>query len=89
MSRSARGATEMPCSEAAEAAADTEAAVAPADEEADEEEEEEEEDEDEEDDAMVRPAAVGLEWPLKSYAALSGARSEARPTEGDWSYWGT
>ena len=85
MSRSGRGFTAMPESEAADAAAEAEAAVAAAD----EEEEEEEEDEDEEDDAMVRPAAVGLEWPLKSYAALSGARSEARPTEGDWSYWGT
>jgi len=48
MSRSARGATEMPCRLAAEAAAEAEAAVAAADDE-DEDEEDDEDDEDEED----------------------------------------
>jgi predicted nucleic acid-binding Zn-ribbon protein len=48
MSRSGRGFTAMPESEAADAAAEAEAAVAAADDE-DEEEEEEEEEEDEED----------------------------------------
>ncbi len=59
MSRSGRGATEMPCSEAAEAAAEADAAVAAADDDDedddDEEEEDDDEDEEEEDDAISSP----------------------------------
>ena len=60
MSRSGRGFTAMPESEAADAAAEAEAAVAAAD----EEEEEEEEDEEEEEEEDADEEAIGESLPL-------------------------
>ncbi len=63
MSRSGRGFTAMPESEAADAAAEAEAAVAAADDEDEEEEEEEEEDEEDEEEDEEEEEAIATRVP--------------------------
>ena len=63
MSRSGRGFTAMPESEAADAAAEAEAAVAAADEEDEEEEDDEEEEEEDEEDEDEEEEAIATRVP--------------------------